>query len=220
MDPAALPVRVRSSHVTLPPEAVDTLFGTGYRLRGTERVDVYTLGQRAALVEARAGESLRLVLDALDREAVETTPLRLVGPKGVLEAPPPEPVHTHLVLPDALRSAWGFADGRLATVGLGSLALSVPVVPGEAPVVLVDRTVALASGTPDGPAHLLPAATAPFGAPAQPARAHGVITENDVRQARRRRQKIRPAPGQVVTPAARILGRELGVFEEERTPED
>ncbi|MDX1419000.1 MAG: hypothetical protein R3181_03445 [Rubricoccaceae bacterium] len=216
-----IPVLVERSYAVLPTEAVASLFGEGYGLRGTERAEVAALGRTVAVVDARPGPVLRLVLDAADRAAApDGAPLRLVGPRGVLPLPTPaEPLCSRLVLPEGLLSAWRLTPGQHVAVAVGRAVLTgVPVAEGPAPCFQTDRAVLLAGeASPEAPAHWRPGVEAPTPprpdreAPPAPA---GVITENDVRQARRRRETLRVAPGQIVTPAARALGRELGVLDE------
>lgn len=216
-----IPVQIERSHAVLPPEAIAALFGDGYRMRGTERVEVVALGVTVAAVEGRAGPGLRLVLDAIDRDAMpDAAPLRLVGPRGVLPlAGAAEPLPSGLALPAGLLDAWRLAPGRRVAVAVGRVVLTgVLVEEGDAPCLRMDRAVRLAAEAPaDKPAYWLPNVEAPPSsdeAPAEPPTAPRVITENDVRQARKRRETLRVTPGQIVTPAARALGRELGVLVE------
>ena len=212
--PDALAVRAVGSRAVLPPDAVARLFGARHALRGTERVAVVRLGAVVARVPAEAGPSLGLDLDAFDA-APPGSGLRLQGPVGAVDAPEPAPVRSRLVLPDGVRRAWGVPDR--ATVALGAVALSVPVEGGAEPHVAVDRALWRGAGRPET-ARWLPAVDlAPPAPPPDADRAHtverGVVTETDVRQARLHRRTIRVRPGQIVTPAARSLGREWGVFE-------
>ena len=194
----------------------------GTRCGGTERVAVVRLGRVLFHVAAEVadparggGAALRLDLDATDA-APPASGLRLQGPGGAVDAPAPAPVRSRLVLPDGLRRAWGVADR--ATVALGPVALGVPVESGPEPHLAVERALWLGAGRPET-ARWLPAVDlAPPAPPEADDRVRtvdrGVVTETDVRQARLRRQTIRLRPGQIVTPAARSLGREWGVFEE------
>jgi hypothetical protein len=219
----ALPVHAVASHAVLPPEAVEELFGAGYRLRGPERVEIVQLGRVRATVAVGAGTALRLVLDALDREGMTDAPVRLAGPKGAVTAPAPEAVAPRLGLPAGLRSAWGLAEGASVSVRIGPLALTgVTVADGDAPGVWVDRAVVLAAGSP-GTARWLPEGMIPEPGSEEPGDDAAppfprVVTENDVRRARMRRETIRLVPGQKITPAARALGRELKVLDERGGP--
>ena len=224
-----IPIRPADSRAVLPPEAVAALFGAGHRLRGTERVEVVALGKQVTAVEVHPGPTLRLVLDAADRHAAPPdAPLRLVGPKGVLLLDPPaEALPSRLVLPPGLLTAWGLAPGRRVAVAVGRAVLTdVPVEAGEAVALHADRAVLLAGEvTESHAARWLPDFEAPTSSPpspgappSEPATPPRVITENDVRQARKRREKLRVGPGQIVTPAARALGRELGVLDEPGGP--
>ncbi len=69
----------------------------------------------------------------------------------------------------------------------------------------------LPSAAPAPPASATPAPTA---APARPSPPVEFVCENDVREALRDRRKIRIGPKTLLTPAARDLGQERGVFEE------
>ena len=217
--PDAIPVRPALSHAALAPPLVAALFGEGYALRGTERVDVVRLGRVLVRVPASAAGGTALVLDAVDAAPVERTDgLRLQGPAGAASAPEPQGAGSRLVLPDGLRRAWNVGDR--ATLGLGPLALAVAVETGAEAAAHVERAAWLAAGRPET-ARWLP--DVPLDAPAERAASgpdagvqrvpRRVVTETDVRQARLRHRTIRVEPGQVVTPAALSLGREWGVFE-------
>ena len=222
MGPDAIPVRELASVATLPADAVRALFGRDAALRGTERVAVVRQGHVVARVAAEAGSALALQLDALDARAIPSaTGLRLQGPVGVVDAPAPRPVQSRLWVPEGLKSAWRIGDE--ATVGLGPIALRVAVDVGDLGLA-VDRALWVGAGAPET-ARWLPAVTwerdAPVPPDADPRVAvvpRRVITESDVRQARLRRQTIRLAPGQIVTPAARSLSRETGVLVEADPP--
>ena len=212
--PDALAVRALASRAVLPPDAVARLFGARYALRGTERVAVVWLGTVLFHVPAEGGTALGLDLDATDA-APPASGLRLQGPGGVVDAPAPVPVRSRLVLPDGTRRAWGVPER--ATVALGPLALAVPVEGGTDPHVALDRALWAGAGRPETARWLPSVDLAPPAPPTPDDRvrtvARGVVTETDVRQARLRRQTIRLRPGQIVTPAARSLGREWGVIE-------
>ena len=213
--PDALAVRPVASHAVLSPDAALALFGAP--LRGTERVRVVRHGRDVAPVPVSAGPSPRLVLDALFDAPSDA--LRIAGPVGAVPAPPPERVSSRLVLPAGLSRAWGV--GETAVVGIGALAVKVPVEAGTDAGLDVDRALWLAAGRPetarwlaqtswpDADAMTLPDADAAPDALVVPRR---VVTETDVRQARLRRQTIRIAPGQIVTPAAATMAREWDVF--------
>ena len=215
MRPDAIPVRPVGSRAVLSAAAVATLFGKGASLRGTERVQVVRLGEVVTTIPSDAGTELTLYLDARDLASLTATEgVRLQGPVSVLTPPPPVPVCSRLVLPDALRRAWGV--GETAALGVGAVAVEVPVVAGAETGAEIERTLWLGAGRPDtarwmAGLDLAPPAPGPAD---DRIRVVGrrVITETDVRQARLRRQQIRVEPGQVVTPAARSLGREWDVF--------
>ena len=216
----AIPLRPVRSHVALPPEAVAQIFGADYRLRTTERVEVVQRGKQIALIEARPGDALTLAFDAMDRDAVESRPLRFRGPKGVLDAPLPTPITPMLIIPDGILTAWSLEEGQTIIVALGALAMRVAVMTGVELGLHLDRTICLAAGMTDADtARWLPGVDWPAEAdasdPTEASLPRRLITETDVRQARMRRQKLRVTPGQLVTPSARSLGRELGVFEED-----
>ncbi len=216
MRPDAIPVRPVGSRAVLPPAAVAALFGAGTTLRGTERVQVVRLGRVVATVRAEVGADLALHLDRLDLDALaDAEGVRLQGPVSTVSPPLPVPVRSCLALPDALRRAWNV--GETAALALGSVAVEVPVAGGPEALAEVERALWLGAGRPSA-ARWLPALTlAPPDPPALADRVRvvprRVVTETDVRQARLRHQRIRVEPGQVVTPAARSLGREWDVFE-------
>jgi hypothetical protein len=220
--PDAIPVREHASVATLPPDAVRDLFGASATLRGSERLAVIQRGQVRAHVAVLPGKTLALHLDAFDASSMASlTSLRIQGPVGVLEAPTVQPIRSTLRVPEGLKAAWRMGDE--ATVGLGSLAVRVPVETGLELALSVDRALWLGAGSP-GMARWLPQTTwaaVPDSEPkADPRIAvvpRRVVTETDVRQARLRRQRIRLAPGQIVTPAARSLAREHGVFTDDPT---
>ena len=217
MAPDAIPVHALASVATLPPEAVRQLFGAGAALRGTERMALVYLGQARAHVAVRAASTLSIHLDALDASSIHAASgLRLQGPVGVLDAPAPQPVRSMLTVPEGLKAAWRMGDE--ATVGLGSLAVRVPVETGSPLALGVERALWLGAGSPET-ARWLPQtswATTPEPEPPPDPRiaviGGRVVTETDVRQARLKRQRIRLSDGQIVTPAARSLAREWDVF--------
>lgn len=207
----ALPVRPLGSLATLPPGPLAALFGAGATLRPSAVLEVVRLGEVVARVPAAAGDALRLRADAL-AEVGGTVHLR--GPTGAV-AVEAEPARSRLVLPDGLRRAWGV--GETAVLGLGAVALAVPVESGPDAAAEVERALWLGAGRPET-ARWLPGVDL---APPVPEPADGplvierrVVTETDVRQARLKRRRIRLTPGQIVTPAARALAREAGVFVE------
>ncbi len=208
----------------LAPGAVRRLFGDGYALRGTERVFVGAATRREVSVPVEAGPDSRLVLDALDRDTLgqsalgKNARLRLRGPAGRLDAPTVEPVARALALPAGLIRAWGLAVGQTVAVQAGAVAFGdVTVGEGEG-VVYLDPADALAAGLAEGdPARWTPHLDLATPHPRHAAVADGyptgrLVTETDVRQARLRGQTITVREGQIVTPAARSLGRDLGVF--------
>ncbi len=220
MQPDALPVRFARSVAVLAPEAVAALFGKGYTLKGAERLAAGRSAQREVSVPAEAGTATRLVLDALDRHALgDGPPLRLRGPKGSLDAPEPEKSRRALVLPAGLLGAWRLTAGQRVTVQAGAVAFGdVVVEEGQPAHVRLSDADGLAAGIGEGAAvrwnpalDLEPPENEPK--PDPKVRPTGrLITENDVRQARLRNQTIVVRSGQILTPAARSLGRELGVL--------
>ena len=218
MRPDAIPVRAVGSCAQLPPAVLRRVFGADATLRGPERVQVVRLGHVVAAVPVRAGADLALHLDALDLAALAAPEgVRLQGPVGAVAAPPPTAVQSRLVVPAGLRRAWNV--GATATIGLGAVAASVPVVDGADGALEAERTLWTAAGQPET-ARWLPAVD--LALPRVPEAddrvrvvERRVITETDVRQARLHRTRIRVTPGQVVTPAARSLAREWDVFQAE-----
>lgn len=220
--PDRLPLERAPSQAELPPDAVSALFGAGYTLRGTERVQLVARGAVVGTAAVRAGASLRLRLDAA---LLAARPSRVAGPRGHLAAPEPERLGRKLVLPPALLPAWGLRPGDRVTVAVGAVAFSdARVASGErAHVLIAESDAALAGVSPGDTAQWLrdvaewapSAAIGPTSsAPPKHRPAGRLVTENDVRQARLRGQRIRITADQLITPAARSLGRELGIFEQ------
>ncbi len=212
MTPDAIPVRDLSSRVTLPPDAVATLFGANATLRPTARVALVRGGQEIARVAVSPGSALAVVLD--ETESVDG-PVRIQGPVGASGLVEPSAVRSRLVLPDGLRRAWNVPDR--ATLALGAVALAVEVASGPEPVAEIERAVWLGAGRPETARWLSGLALAePDHQPDEDDGhlriARRVVTETDVRQARLARRRIELADGQIVTPAARSLAREWGVF--------
>ncbi|MGB3544582.1 hypothetical protein [Rubrivirga sp.] len=220
MRPNAIPVRSVGSRAVLGKRDLEAAFGRGATLRPSATVEVVRLGQVLARVPIEAGDQTRLVLDATD--ALEHADgLSLRGPVGAVSGPEVERVCSRLVIQSGLRRAWGVGDR--ATLGLGSVAAAVTVEVGPALEAEIDRALWLGAGRPET-ARWLPGLVLEIAVPDEPVEDgridRRVITENDVRQARRRRVTIRVRPGQIVTPAARSLGQEWGVFESREAGED
>lgn len=223
MAPDAIPVHPQASVATLPPEAITTLFGPNAGLRLGAEVALVHLGEICARVAVQTGAALAVELDAIDARSMgPRTGLRLRGPVGVLDAPPHQTLRSVLRIPGGLKAAWRMGD--TATLGLGSLAVQVPVETGDALTLHAERALWLAAGAPSI-ARWLPQTTWPTAPTPEPASdpriarvAGRVITENDVRQARLRQQRIQLAAEQIVTPAARSLAREWDVFVESTRP--
>ena len=222
MQPGTLPVRFARSVAVLAPDAVAALFGKGYALTGAERIAAGRSARREVQVLVEPGNTTRLVLDALDRHALgEGPPLRLRGPKGALDAPAVETIRRALVLPAGLLGAWRLKAGQRVTIQAGAVAFGdVIVEEGQPAHVRLGPADGLAAGIGEGAAvRWNPALDlgAPEPAPASDPKVRPtgrLITENDVRQARLRNQTIVVQNGQILTPAARSLGRELGVLRE------
>ena len=221
MQPDALPVRFARSAAVLAPDAVVALFGKGYQVKGSERIVVSRSAQREVAVPVTLGKATRLALDGLDRHALgDGPPLRLRGPKGSVEAPEPEKSGRALVLPAGLIGAWRLKAGQHVAVQAGAVAFGdVVVEEGQPAHVRLCPADGLAAGLVEGDTvrwnpHLdLEPPAEPEAKPDPKVRATGrLITENDVRQARMRNQTIVVRDGQLLTPAARSLGRELGVL--------
>lgn len=216
--PDAIPIVEACSSAALADDAVRALFGSGYRLRGSERVRVVATGRAEVWVPVSPAAASRMSLDALDRDALGAGPLRLSGPAGSHPAPTAELVRRHLALPAALRRLWGLEEGSTVVLIAGSVAFSVEVSDGSPPGAHLDRVDRLAAGIgSEATATLrrdLVLAPPPVAEPAASGlRPTGrLITENDIRQARLKGQRIALRAGQIITPAARSLGRELGVL--------
>ena len=222
MQPDALPVRLARSVAVLAPDAVAALFGKGYALKGSEHVTVLRSSQHAVSVAVEAGKATQIVLGGLDRHALgDGPPPRLRGPKGSLDAPEIEKAQRALVLPAGLVGAWRLRKGQRVTIQAGAVAFgNVVVEEGQPAHVRLCPADALAAGLEEGDPvrwnpHLDIEPSTVTSAPASDpkVRATGrLITENDVRQARLHHQTILVRDGQIVTPAARSLGRELGIL--------
>lgn len=213
MRPDAIPVRPLGSRAVLPPDAQETLFGKGATLRASATVEVVRLGEVVGRVAVVAGAALALYADATD---IIEGAVTLRGPVGTLDPVTACAVCSRLVLPDGLRRAWNVPDH--ATIGLGPVAVGVPVEAGPEAGAEVDRALWLAAGRPETAqwlpgVDLSPAPDAELADDGVLVVDRRVVTETDVRQARLKHRKIRLTPGQIVTPAARSLGREADVFE-------
>jgi hypothetical protein len=216
--PESIPLIDAPSRVVLPPDVISALFGPGYRPRGTERVRISAGGQDEVLVVATIGPEFAVFLDGIDRAAIGAGPHRVCGPHGHIPIPKVEPVRRVLVLPAALRKAWGVPD--MVTIQAGLIAFGgVAVDDGPTPGVRLDRADRLVAGLAAGDTvrwrRDVDLGASPIEAAPDPRiRTTGrLITETDVRQARLRGQRIVVRPGQIVTPAAQTLGRELGVID-------
>lgn len=214
MRPDAIPVRPLASRAALPPDAVAALFGEGAALRETARVSLVRKGREIGQIAVVPGAALAVLLDQSD---AARGPVTIQGPVGAIGPVAVVPVVSRLVLPDGLRRAWGV--GERATLGLGAVALAVEVASGPEAVAEVERALWLGAGRPQT-ARWLPGVDWRREAEAEKADdgalviGRRVVTETDVRQARTKRRRIRLGPGQIVTPAARSLADEWGVFED------
>lgn len=220
IQPDAIPVRLAASRAVLAPDDVRALFGPKYALRGSESVLVVRGGQREVRVSAAAGTQRGLRLDALDRNTLgEGPPLRLVGPAGSIAAPTPMPITRALRLPEGLLRAWGLQTEQIVTVQAGGVAFGDVAVENGDGHVQLDRADVFAAGIREGDTvrwhpqlTLKPPAPASSAEPSNIRPTGRLVTENDVRQARLKGQRIVIGPGHLITPAARSLGRELGVL--------
>ena len=226
MQPDAIPIQSVRSYTVLTGEMVEALFGEGYGLRGSERVELLQRGKLKAMVDVVPGEAPALFLDAAGRSKLRKLnlsimDLRLRGPKGFLHAPKPQPIMAVLELPAGLMAAWNLAEGQRTTVAVGDVAIRTAVALGENMCLRIDRALVFASGLDETatarwiPDVVWPDADEASATPSeQPAPKKRLITENDVRRARMLRKRIRVQDGQIVTPAARSWAEELGVFDE------
>ena len=202
MRPDAIPVQPLASFATLPKRWAADLFGTA--LSGSERIGIARHGADPLYLSVRPGERARLVLSAMDLDAVGSA-LRFVGPLGSAAAPAPEPLASRLDLPEGLRRAWNVP--AYATVALGGIAVAVPVADGDAAVLFAEPTLWMAAGQPET-GRWLPGVdlAVPEVSPAARDRFDEVdgrvVTETAVRQARLRGRQIRLRPEQIVTPGA------------------
>ena len=222
MQPDAIPINPVRSYAELTSAQISTLFGEDYLLRGSERVEMVQRGKGMFIVDVRLNEISALFLDFADHATLNSRDsVTLCGPKGEVVAPSIHPIPTLLVLPAGLLTAWNLSEGQKTTVSMGSAAIRVVVAQGGAACVCVDRAIPFAGGLDiNSTARWLPNVEWPDSNDAttelneQPKATRRLITENDVRRARRLRQKIRIDTGQIITPAARSLGEELDVFED------
>ena len=203
------------------PKDISALFGKGTTLRGSEQAYVSRGGGREIAVAVAVAQAPRLLLDALDRAALgDGSPLRVRGPLGSVTAPPVESVNRVLALPAGLLRSWRLEVGQRITIQAGTVAFGDIVVEEGDGSVRLDRADALAARLEEGDTvrwnrDLTLTLPSPPADTSPKVRATGrLITENDVRQARLRGQHILLGPGHLVTPAARSLGRELGVLRE------
>ena len=167
-------------------------------------------------------KTTRLDLDRLDamrattRVAPTEREIDVVGPKGKLRNVPVHVLPRTLTLPRSLHRTWGLSADSSVAVQVGSIILTdVVVQDGQSAGLHIDRTDLASSGVDLQASAILrrdlkaanPQASAEAGIPRK------LITENDIRQARLKGKKITVQPGQLITPAARSLGKELGVLE-------
>ena len=221
MQPDSIPIQPLRSYTTLTDEMIRVLFGEGYRLRGTERVEILQRGTLMGMADVVSDEAPALLLDAAARSNLSKENLRLRGPKGHLPAPSPQPISAVLELPAGLMTAWNLSEGKRTTTAVGDVAVRATVALGDAVCLRIDRSFVFAGGLDEtATARWIPDvvwedATDASATPSeQPVATKRLITENDVRRARMLRKRIRVQEGQIVTPAARALAEELGVFEE------
>ena len=221
MQPDAISIEPIPSYAVLTGDEAAALFGERYHFRGTERVELLQRGKVKGFADVVLGESFTLYLEAADRTSLRKEDLRLRGPKGLLPAPKPQPIAAVLELPAGLMAAWNLSEGQRTTVALGDVAVRTAVALGEKMCLRIDRALVFASGLDETatarwiPDVVWPDADEASATPSeQPAPKKRLITENDVRRARMLRKRIRVQDGQIVTPAARSLAEELGVFDE------
>lgn len=195
------------------------LFGKGYRFYGSEKLRL-TGPAGEISVGIIEDKTTRVELDRLDAMMVAPTDLKLdvIGPKGKLKNRPIHVLQRALVLPKSLHRTWGLSADSTIALQVGSIILTnVKIQDGQYIGLHLDRTDLASSGVDlKATAALrrnLKATTLDLQASSDTAIPKRLITENDVRQARLKGKKINVQPGQLVTPAARSLGKELGVFE-------
>lgn len=211
MRPDAIPVRPLASRAILSPADARVLFGTD-TLSGRETAEVIRLGTLLATIPVTPGVETRIIADSL----LETPgSLRLSGPLGAVPVPISW-VRTRLLVPSALRRAWGLDVS--ASVVMGAVGLTVDVEDGEL-TLEVDRALWIGAGQPQTARWIaglvLPGTVPETDAPKDDGTVEilrRVVTETDVRQAVLRRKQIRLREGQIVTPAAQAMAREQGVF--------
>ncbi|MDX1438406.1 MAG: hypothetical protein R3284_00750 [Rubricoccaceae bacterium] len=137
---------------------------------------------------------------------------------GFIELRESRPIPSLLKLPAGLATAWNLSSGDVATLAVGSMAVRAMVTSSDRLYLEIDHSIVGASGSQCGNARWLPGieweTTIETVEVPQPERSqtNRLITENDVRRARMQRQTIEIGKGQLITPAARSLGEELGVI--------
>lgn len=210
MRPDTIPVRPLASRAVVPTRQLATLFGEGARLTSSAQVEVVHRGEVVAWVPVEVGDPLALVVDATVHVEGSVALRGLVGAIGPVQA---AVAQSRLVLPEGIVRAWGLSE--TAVLGLGAVAVAVPIEIGPAPVAHIEHALWLGAGRP-GTARWLPGVS--LSSPTPPAddgltRLDAkVITETDVRQARLKRRQIQVRADQIVTPAARSLAREWNVL--------
>ncbi len=216
--PDSIPLHLLQEYAVVPPKALGTLFGSSYRFRGTERLEIYQAGRVRGIVAIQQGETPALFLDPRTFRSLHTElPVRLKGPAGAISIANIGLLPRHLRLPPAIQKAWDIPSESYVTIQVGEVHFThVPVLSGNTLRFELCETDALAARYWEhGTGQLLrisedrPSSSASFSPP--PKR---LITETDIRRARMEHRTIRLQPGQLITPSARMLGRELGVLEE------
>lgn len=220
--PGTFPIHTVISEAVLPAERVADLFGAGYKLKGSEKVRIMRGADVLATLPLRTCSHLDLRLDATDQARIGSHPARIVGPRGYVEVQKILPLKRRLIVPAPLLSTWTLKAGQLVAVHAGTVIFGhVEVTTGDTLRLVLPRTDVLSAGVAEGDAARIFTTDAFAPAPEVsevPTVAGKLITENDIRQARIKRRKINVQPGQILTPAARSLGLELGVllFEERK----
>lgn len=219
MNPKAIPISPADSHAVLNREAFESLFGIEHKRTGSEKVEVVQTGTRRSVVDAILGDVNTLLLSGADLLKMNGQHCVLRGSRGHLKLQKIEPIPSILYIPKLLMDAWKLADDHIQTFALNEIAIQAAVAASDSLELTVDRSLVASAGFPETAAWLPQIswkASAPSN-PTSPTPDNGlskrVITENDVRKARMTRGIIEVSDKHIVTPAARVLGEELGIFQ-------
>ena len=212
--PLQIPIHIRQSEAILTPETIRKLFGASCLLTGTEKVRLLSRGASPLSIRCRTGEQNQLWVDAHLLGQLDASAVYLQGPEGTTGPLSPTRIPRRLHIPKALLKAWKLTPYHSLSIQAGSIILTqVKIHISDSLFLEIDPTDAAAADFPTY-GRLIPApqATAESHNSPAPSDYPRLITENDVRKARMRRQKIRLRKGQLITPSARMLAQEWGLL--------